>query len=86
MTKSQRHQALALQKSATACYMAALALLLTFFYSFFAVPPYAHDLHLRFLQEDHFAFVNGGRWYFLVGVVAFVVMGLFSIRKANRSE
>lgn len=82
--KGKKYEERALLGTAKACYFSAVLAFATFVYSYFVLESHALDLYSRSLEEDHFAFVAGGRWYFLAGAIAFVVMGLRSIRKANR--
>jgi len=57
--------------------------LATFVYSFAVQHPDAMDMYTRMGQLNHFAFIDGGSWYFLLGAVVMVMMGLYSVHKAN---
>jgi hypothetical protein len=41
------------------------------------------NMDTRMGQLHHFAFIDGGSWYFLLGAVVMVMMGLYSVHKAN---
>jgi len=83
MSIRSRFEALALQRSARVCYVAAMTALATFIYSFVVVPPSALDAYTRGLQDEHFAFVTGARWWCFVGAVVLIAMGLYSVHRAN---
>lgn len=83
LTSGKSHQERVLLKAARACYLWASIALVTFAYNFVVEGPHAVDAYSRSLESEHFAFVAGGRWYFLVGAIAFVLMGLRSVCKAN---
>lgn len=81
---SSKDEALSLQRSAKACYITALVLLLVFIYKFFALEPSALDSYTMSLEKDHFRFVTGKRWYLFSGSFVFLAMGLLSVKKSNR--
>lgn len=86
LTKQQKHEESSLLSAARSCYFVALVSLVMFVYSFFVWEP-SHGVmysHSRSVGEAHFAFMTGGRWYFLLWAFALLVMGLMSVSKANR--
>lgn len=55
---------------------------MTFIYSFVIAEPDALNTYTKHLETEHFAFVFGGRWYFLGAAITFIVLGLRSIRNS----
>ena len=81
--KGLLHQEGSLRGTARVCFLSAFVCLATFVYSL-STPVVALDQLTRFAQNEHYRFLLGGRWWFLIAFALLGLAGLTSVARANR--